>query len=196
MRDNTDKENLLTDLQILKDFILGFTSRDTDKEWQAFRRVTTQIEVLEEAQKQIDKLRQQIENLRIANTTMEQAWLNNDANLGIKSQIDELKETLSEQTFLEGRIDELTKELATCRELSDLRLESEMKALSLLHELNNQVEAGRKAVEALTLCNQELNAVVLASVKRGGYGVTEAQPTTGMIRAEEAITQAREAGLI
>ena len=35
--DSDDLKDLKNDMQILKDFILGFTSRDTDKEWQAFR---------------------------------------------------------------------------------------------------------------------------------------------------------------
>lgn len=42
-----DFNALMSDMQILKDFILGFTSRDTDKEWQAFRRIRTGMEVLQ-----------------------------------------------------------------------------------------------------------------------------------------------------
>ena len=45
-----DFKDLKDDMQILKDFILGFTSRDTDKEWQAFRRIRTCIEVLQNEQ--------------------------------------------------------------------------------------------------------------------------------------------------
>jgi hypothetical protein len=44
--DSNDLKDLKNDMQILKDFILGFINRDTDKEWQAFRRIRTQIEVL------------------------------------------------------------------------------------------------------------------------------------------------------
>lgn len=32
-----------SDLQILKDFILGFTARDVDKEWKAFQRIRTAL---------------------------------------------------------------------------------------------------------------------------------------------------------
>mgnify|MGYP003393851258 CR=1 FL=1 len=32
-----------SDLQILKDFILGFTARNTDKEWKAFQRIRTAL---------------------------------------------------------------------------------------------------------------------------------------------------------
>ena len=32
-----------SDLQILKDFILGFTARDVDKEWKAYQRLRTAL---------------------------------------------------------------------------------------------------------------------------------------------------------
>ena len=32
-----------SDLQILKDFILGFTARDVDKEWEAFKNIRTAL---------------------------------------------------------------------------------------------------------------------------------------------------------
>ena len=36
-------EQIKSDLQILKDFILSFTARDVDKEWKAFRRIRTEL---------------------------------------------------------------------------------------------------------------------------------------------------------
>lgn len=52
-----DERELLERLQTIKDFILGFTARDVDKEWQAFRFVRTFIGVKDD---QIAKERQKV----------------------------------------------------------------------------------------------------------------------------------------
>ena len=37
------KKQMQADLEILKQFILGFTARDVDKEWKAFQRIRTAL---------------------------------------------------------------------------------------------------------------------------------------------------------
>lgn len=52
----SDWANALNDMEILKQFILGFTARDTDKEWQAFRRLRAYIEVLKDKKEIVAKV--------------------------------------------------------------------------------------------------------------------------------------------
>ena len=63
-------------------------------------------------EKELSKAKEEIENLRIANITMEQAWLNNEVNADLQSQLSQAKE---EYKALRQNYDDGVRELSDAK---------------------------------------------------------------------------------